>query len=79
MGTTGHNATFGPARNPYNLACYSGGSSSGSAVAVAAGLVPLAVGCDGGGSIRIPAALCGVTGLKATFHRIKMDLPLCPR
>ena len=52
------------ARNPYNPHCYPGGSSSGSAVAVAAGLCPIALGADGGGSVRIPAALCGVVGLK---------------
>jgi Asp-tRNA(Asn)/Glu-tRNA(Gln) amidotransferase A subunit family amidase len=54
------------ARNPYNPQCYPGGSSSGSAVCVAAGLCPVAVGADGGGSIRIPAGLCGVVGLKPT-------------
>ncbi len=57
-------------RNPHNLSHYPGGSSSGSAVAVALGLVPVAVGFDGGGSIRIPAALSGVHGLAATFGRI---------
>ena len=54
------------ARNPYNPQCYAGGSSSGSAVSVAAGLCPIAVGADGGGSVRIPAALCGLVGLKPT-------------
>lgn len=53
-------------RNPYNTECYAGGSSSGSAVSIAAGLCPISLGADGGGSIRIPAALCGLVGLKPT-------------
>ena len=66
----GFNAHYGLARNPYNKAHDTGGSSSGSAAAVAAGFCPLALGADGGGSIRIPAALCGQVGLKPTFGRL---------
>ena len=67
-GTIGSNSNKNhlTARNPYNPQCYPGGSSSGSAACVAAGLCPVAVGADGGGSIRIPAGLCGVVGLKPT-------------
>ncbi|WP_457638505.1 amidase [Oceanithermus sp.] len=64
---TGHNPHHGHARNPYDPARDTGGSSSGPAAAVASGLVPLALGADAGGSIRVPAALTGVYGLKATF------------
>lgn len=70
INVTGLNPHRGTARNPYDDAHHSGGSSSGPAVAVASGLVPVAIGADGGGSIRIPAAFCGVVGLKATFGRI---------
>jgi Asp-tRNA(Asn)/Glu-tRNA(Gln) amidotransferase A subunit family amidase len=66
----GLNPHYGPARNPFDRARITGGSSSASAGVVAAGLCPIAIGADGGGSIRIPAALCGVVGLKATFGRI---------
>ncbi len=66
----GNNPIHGFVRNPYDMAHDSGGSSSGCAAAVAAGIVPLAIGADGGGSVRIPAALCGITGLKPTFGRI---------
>lgn len=68
--TTGFNPWHGTPRNPYDTTRYTGGSSSGPAAAVAAGLCPIAVGADGGGSIRIPAALCGVFGLKPTFGRV---------
>jgi Asp-tRNA(Asn)/Glu-tRNA(Gln) amidotransferase A subunit family amidase len=76
---TGVNTRYGQVRNPQAPDHDSGGSSSGSAAAVSAGLVPIAIGCDGGGSIRIPAALCGVVGLKATFGRISEHgvAPLC--
>ncbi len=79
IGVTGLNPHFGVVRNPYNSSRYTGGSSSGSAAAVAAGLCPGAVGADGGGSIRIPAALCGVAGLKPTYARIseRGAAPLC--
>lgn len=69
----GWNSRYKGCRNPYNTSYYSGGSSSGSAVAVATGLVPVAIGFDGGGSIRIPACICGVFGLGATFSRIPFD------
>jgi Asp-tRNA(Asn)/Glu-tRNA(Gln) amidotransferase A subunit family amidase len=66
----GFNQHYGIIRNPYSLDCHAGGSSNGSAAAVAAGFCPIAVGADGGGSIRIPAALTGMVGLKATFGRV---------
>ena len=67
FGPTGINRTFGSARNPWDRARVCGGSSSGSGCAVAASLVPAALGTDTGGSIRIPASLCGIVGLKQTF------------
>jgi Asp-tRNA(Asn)/Glu-tRNA(Gln) amidotransferase A subunit family amidase len=75
----GLNPWHGPARNPWNRHHISGGSSSASGSVVAAGLSPLAIGADGGGSIRIPAALCGIVGLKATWGRIPETgvPPLC--
>lgn len=80
LGVSGANITYGHCHNPCNLKHYAGGSSSGSAAAVAAGICPLSLGADGGGSIRIPAALCGVTGLKPTWGRVSEygAFPLCP-
>ncbi|XP_048233227.1 fatty acid amide hydrolase-like isoform X2 [Ricinus communis] len=69
-GTSGINPHYGATRNPYDANKISGGSSSGSAAVVAAGLCPVALGVDGGGSVRMPAALCGVVGFKPTFGRV---------
>ncbi len=79
LGVTGLNPHHGACRNPYDPAHATGGSSSGPAAAVAAGLCPVAIGADGGGSIRIPSGFCGVVGLKATFGRVSEHgaAPLC--
>jgi 1-carboxybiuret hydrolase len=69
-GATGENPHFGPVRNPHSRSQISGGSSSGSAAAVAARLVPISLGSDTNGSIRAPAALCGIWGVKPTFGRL---------
>jgi aspartyl-tRNA(Asn)/glutamyl-tRNA(Gln) amidotransferase subunit A len=78
-GTTSVNPHYGPVRNPWDPERIPGGSSGGSAAAVAASFVPLALGTDTGGSIRIPSALCGTAGLKPTYGRLSRHgvYPLC--
>src|SRR2546430_2761606 len=79
-GVTTNNPHFGPTRNPWDTARVPGGSSGGAAAAVAAGLCVAAIGTDTGGSIRIPASLCGIVGFKPSLHRVSVDgiVPLSP-
>ncbi|MDZ7677867.1 MAG: amidase [Acidimicrobiales bacterium] len=72
------NLTFGPTRNPWDPARNAGGSSGGSAAAIASGMVPLATGSDAGGSIRIPSALCGLSGIKTSQGRVPNGGPTPP-
>jgi aspartyl-tRNA(Asn)/glutamyl-tRNA(Gln) amidotransferase subunit A len=72
------NGVFGATKNPWNTAHSPGGSSGGSAAAIAAGMVPLATGSDGGGSIRIPSALCGLSGMKPSLGRVPAGGPEPP-
>src|SRR5579859_36 len=79
-GVTTNNPHYGPTRNPWDTNRVPGGSSGGAAVAIAAGLCVAAIGTDTGGSIRIPASLCGIVGFKPTLHRVSVEgvIPLSP-
>ncbi|MHB8837833.1 MAG: amidase [Gemmatimonadaceae bacterium] len=79
IGVSGFNEHYGSARNPYNDLHHTGGSSAGPGCVVGAGLVPVSIGADGGGSIRLPASFCGTVGLKPTYGRIseRGAAPLC--